>query len=84
MLTKGIGVYSLMSLAGILVREAREANRKCDLDYFITKLSDFICQIDWTNQGALQGYGGASGADAALGLMMQLRHKTKKNVLVHG
>lgn len=49
MLTKGIGVYSLMSLAGILVREAREANRKCDLDYFITKLSDFICQIDWTN-----------------------------------
>ncbi len=84
MLTKGVGVYSLMSLAGILVREAREANRKCDLDYFITKLSDFICQIDWTNQGILQGYGGVSGADAALGLMMQLRHKTKKSVLVHG
>lgn len=84
MLTKGVGVYSLMSLAGILVREAMEANRKCDLDYFITKLSDFICQIDWTNQGILQGYGGTSGADAALGLMMQLRHKAKKSVLVHG
>jgi DGQHR domain-containing protein len=84
MLTKGVGVYSLMSLAGIFVCEARETNRKCDLDYFIAKLSDFICQIDWTNRGTLQGYGGASGADAALGLMMQLRHKKIENLLIHG
>lgn len=84
MLTKGVGVYSLMSLAGILVCEARESNRKCDLDYFITKLSDFICQIDWTNQGSLQGYGGASGADAALGLMMQLRRKKIESFSIHG
>lgn len=84
MITKGIGVYSLMSLAGILVREAREGNRKCDLDYFIAKLSDFICQIDWTNQGTLQGYGGASGADAVLELMKQLRNKAINGILVHG
>lgn len=84
MITKGIGVYSLMSLAGILVREAREANRKCDLDYFIAKLSDFIDQIDWTNQGTLQGFGGASGANAVLELMMQLRKKAFKGLTVHG
>lgn len=84
MITKGVGVYSLMSLAGILVREAREANRKCDLDYFISKLSDFICQIDWTNQGTLQGYGGASGADAVLELMTQLRKKTIQGIFIHG
>lgn len=84
MITKGVGVYSLMSLAGILVREAREANRKCDLDYFIAKLSDFICLIDWTNQGTLQGYGGASGADAVLELMVQLRNKATNGFLIHG
>ena len=84
MLTKGVGVYSLMSLAGILVREAIEANRASDLDYFIAKLSDFIGQIDWTNQGTLQGYGGASGADAVLELMKQLRHNQIKGIVVHG
>lgn len=73
MLTKGIGVYSLMSLAGVLTREANQANRTCDLDYFITKLSDFIDSIDWSNHGPLHGYGGASGADAVLALLMQMR-----------
>lgn len=84
MITKGVGVYSLMSLAGILVREARDTNRKSDLDYFISKLSDFICQIDWRNQGTLQGYGGASGANAALELMTQLRKKTIEGIFIHG
>lgn len=84
MITKGIGVYSLMSLAGIITREATEANQKCDLDYFIAKLSDFINQIDWSNKGPLQGYGGASGADAALLLLMQLRTKYLGNSLVYG
>jgi DNA sulfur modification protein DndB len=84
MITKGVGVYSLMSLAGILVREAREANRKCDLDYFIAKLSDFICQIDWSNQGTLQGYGGASGANAVLELMLHMRNKAIEGTVIHG
>lgn len=84
MLTKGVGVYSLMSLAGILVREAREANVKCEQDYFIAKLSDFITQIDWSNQGTLQGYGGASGADAVLELMRQLRKKAILEMVSHG
>lgn len=84
MLTKGVGVYSLMSVAGVLVREARDAKRRCDLDYFISKLSDFISKIDWTNQGTLQGYGGASGADAVFQLMMHLRNQIAERNLVHG
>lgn len=73
MLTKGIGVYSLMSLAGVLTREAIQTSRKCDLDYFISKLSDFIDRIDWSNHGPLQGYGGVSGAQAVLALLTQMR-----------
>lgn len=76
MITKGIGVYSLMSLAGIFVHEASKSNKPCNLDFFIAKLSDFVHLIDWSNHGPLQGYGGASGADAVLGLLMQLRNRT--------
>lgn len=73
MITKGIGVYSLMSLAGVLTREAMLSNRSCDLDYFIAKLSDFLDRIDWSNHGPLQGYGGVSGAEAVLALLQQFR-----------
>jgi DGQHR domain-containing protein len=73
MLTKGIGVYSLMRLAGVLVREAQQGGRICNLDYFISKLSDFLDRIDWSNRGPLHGYGGTSGADAVLALLLQIR-----------
>lgn len=75
MLVKGIGVYSLMSLAGELYREAVKKMLPCNLDYFIAALSDFVHELDWSNQGPLKGYGGASGADAALELLRQMRAK---------
>lgn len=84
MLTKGIGVYSLMSLAGILTREAMQANRNCDLDYFIGKLSDVLDRIDWSNHGPLHGYGGVSGADAVLALMQQIRSHTTEDSITYG
>jgi DNA sulfur modification protein DndB len=74
---KGIGVYSLMSIAGDLVREASEDKRRCDLDYFIGKLSDFVDKVDWSNNGPMKGYGGVKGADAALEL---LRHTRKQSL----
>lgn len=73
MITKGVGVYSLMSLAGLLTREAEEKGVLADFDYFVTKLSDFIHRIDWSNAGPLKGFGGASGADAAFALLKQER-----------
>lgn len=84
MLTKGIGVYSLMSLAGVLTREAIQANRNCDLDYFIAKLSDFLDRIDWSNHGSLHGYGGASGANAVMALMQQMRSHPIESAVTYG
>jgi DGQHR domain-containing protein len=71
MIVKGIGVYSLMSLAGVLVREA--AGAPVSTDYFLAKLSDFVDQIDWSNSGPLEGFGGAKGADMALKMILQVR-----------
>jgi DGQHR domain-containing protein len=73
MIIKGIGVYSLMSMAGLLTREAEAEGVAPELDYFITKLSNFIDRIDWSNEGPLKGFGGASGADAAFALLLQER-----------
>ena len=71
MLCKGIGVYALMSLAGHLVREA--GDRPLTVDYFLAKLSDFLDQIDWTNHGPLEGFGGSKGADMALKMILEVR-----------
>lgn len=71
MLCKGIGVYALMSLAGHLVREA--GDRPLTVDYFLVKLSDFLDQIDWTNHGPLEGFGGSKGADMALKMILEVR-----------
>ena len=84
MLVKGIGVYSLMSLAGELCREAINKRVVCDIDYFISALSDFIHRIDWSSKGPLKGYGGAGGADAALALLRQIRANQLSGYMSHG
>jgi hypothetical protein len=84
MLVKGIGVYCLMSLAGELYREAKTKGWLCDCDYFISALSDFIHTIDWSNSGPLKGFGGASGADAALALLRHLRAAKRSGYLAYG
>lgn len=84
MLVKGIGVYCLMSLAGELYRESLTKRATCDIDYFISALSDFVHGIDWSSKGPLKGYGGASGADAALGLLRQVRANQLSGYIPHG
>lgn len=81
MLTKGIGVYALMSLAGHLVRE--RGNEAITVDYFVAKLSDFVDQIDWSNHGPLEGFGGAKGADMAFKMILQVRKDAIKRVAQH-
>ena len=73
LLTKGIGVYSLMSMAGVLVADAARRKSYPDQDYFIEKLSDFADHIDWRTSGPMKGFGGASGADQAFELLKQTR-----------
>lgn len=81
MLTKGIGVYALMSLAGVLVRE--RGQQPVTVDYFVAKLSDFVDQIDWSNRGPLEGYGGAKGADMALKMILQVRKDALQRLSQH-
>lgn len=84
MLVKGIGVYCLMSLAGELYRESINKRVACDIDFFISTLSDFVHGVDWSSKGPLKGYGGASGADAALGLLRQIRANQLSGFMTHG
>lgn len=84
MLTKGIGVYCLMSMAGSLTAEAQTRGVLPDFDFFISTLSDFIDRIDWSNDGPLKGFGGASGADAAFSLLVQERSLSKRATQNHG
>ena len=82
MLVKGVAVYALMSLAGLLVCEAKKLRVRADFDFFVGKLSDFVDSIDWSNEGALRGYGGVSGADAALQMMLLTRTHIFKRLSV--
>jgi hypothetical protein len=82
-LTKGIGVYSLMSIAGDLYREAEARHLDCDADYFVGVLSDFVGDIDWSSQGVLKGFGGAGGADQALDLLRQARTQRRFRVVAN-
>jgi len=82
LLRKGIGVYALMSMAGLLVREAKSRGRRTDQDYFVEKLSDFSDRIDWSSTGPMKGFGGAHGADQAFELMKSVREKALRGM--HG
>lgn len=84
MLAKGIGVYCLMSLAGELYREAVGNGQQCNLAYFKSALAEFLPTIDWSSQGPLKGFGGASGADAALTLLRQMRSTKQSGQLGYG
>ena len=82
LIRKGIGVYSLMSMAGLLVREAQGRDRRIDKDYFLEKLSDFSDRIDWSTAGPMKGFGGAHGADQAFDLMKSIREQAIRGL--HG
>lgn len=79
-LTKGIGVYALMSLAAELWTEAQASASLCTPEYFLGVLSDFLPQFDWSHAGPLKGLGGESGADKALDLIKMHRCATAKTI----
>ena len=80
LISKGIGVYALMSMAGVFVREATTRGRTVDQDLFAEKLSDIGDRIDWSNQGQMKGFGGATGADRAFELMMSVREAALRDL----
>ena len=83
-LTKGIGVYALMSVAADIYVEYQLSEEQLDISFFSGVLSDFIDQIDWSNLGDLRGLGGESGVQQALELIRRVRQKSKLKMVSHG
>lgn len=81
MLTKGIGVYSLMTIAADIFIECRDAGRPCDKRAFVTALSDFANSVDWSTSGPLKGFGGQGGVTAAVEHLRAARRRTRYKVV---
>jgi len=80
-ITKGIGVYALMGIAGDFVSEYHGRMQSCDSFTFCGLLSDFVHDIDWSNNGPLKGLGGESGAQEALNHLRKVRQKNMLKVV---
>ena len=83
MLTKGIGVYSLMRIAADIFLECRHVGRTCDRRAFLTSLCDFVPSVDWSTSGPLKGFGGQGGVAAAVDHLRDARRRSQYMVL-HG
>lgn len=83
-LNKGVGVYSLMSIAADLYQDSIRLKVACDQMFFTEALSAFAINFDWTNQGPLKGLGGEAGANKAYGLLRNLRNKSQLRMVNRG
>lgn len=81
MLTKGVGVYTLMRIAADIVIECREADRPCDKRTFTTALADFAGAIDWSTSGPLKGFGGQGGVKQAVEFIRDVRKRARYKVV---
>jgi DNA sulfur modification protein DndB len=81
LLNKGVGVYSLMAIAGDLYLEA--VGQSPDKKYFSARLSEFIADMDWSTTGPFQGFGGESGVKSAVELIRRARTTSQVRV-IHG
>lgn len=79
LITKGIGVYSLMGIASDLYAEA--GSQTIDKRYFMNKLSEFITDLDWTTNGPLKGLGGESGVKLAIETLRSSRDKRRLRIV---
>jgi DGQHR domain-containing protein len=79
LITKGVGVYSLMGIAADLYAEA--GRQTIDKRYFMSKLSEFITEIDWTTNGPLKGLGGESGVKLAFETLRSARDKRRFRIV---
>jgi DNA sulfur modification protein DndB len=82
LINKGVGVYALMAIAADLCSES--AGHSCDKRYFVTKLSEFVTDIDWGSQGPLKGFGGEGGVKSVVTLIREKRKKPNLRVVSNG
>jgi DNA sulfur modification protein DndB len=83
LLTKGVGVYTLMEIASDLYLEAPDPSA-CDKKYFAAALADFLPDIDWSNDGCLRGLGGEAGVKAAVAQLRGARHGARLRIVSNG
>ena len=74
-LTKGIGLYALMTLASDVVLECRTAKQTCDKTAFTSALADFVWDFDWSTQGSFKGLGGKAGVSEAVQKIRRARRR---------
>ena len=60
LLTKGVGLYSLMELLGDLILEIKES--ALDEDFFMQKIRVLTQTVDWNSKGMFAKAGGRKGA----------------------
>lgn len=77
LITKGVGLHSLMHLAADFVKSAQGV--KTDKDYFIKRLSALKGRVDWCNNGSFSSAGGKKGVTFVTG---QLREALQNASLV--
>lgn len=82
LINKGVGVYALMAVAGDLYTES--AGQGCDKRYFVTKLAEFITELDWSSQGPLKGFGGEGGVSSVVALIRETRKHPQLKVVSNG
>ena len=82
LINKGVGVYALMTVAGDLYLEA--AGQACDKRYFVTKLAEFISDVDWSSQGPLKGFGGEGGVTSVVSHIREKRRRPQLRVVSNG
>jgi hypothetical protein len=83
LLTKGIGVYSLMEIAADIYCEAAKP-RVFDKRFFSAILADFAPDFNWSSDGPLKGLGGEGGVKTAVGLIREARRKARFKVVANG
>jgi DGQHR domain-containing protein len=82
LINKGVGVYAMMLVASDLYAE--KGGRGCDKRYFLTKLAEFITDLDWSSQGPLKGFGGEGGVNSVVALIREKRKKPYLEVVSNG
>jgi len=79
-LTKGIGLYALMTIAADVILERQSAGKAFDKKDFTGALVDFVWEFDWSTGGSFKGLGGKAGVSEAVEMIRRARARMCQEV----
>lgn len=79
-ITKGIGVYSLNSIAADIYTDGVREGEMINQRFLMKELSDFVTDFDWSNEGPLKGLGGGAGVQETVNMLRKHRTKAKSKL----